>query len=276
MKVVRSTAQASEPCQAFASTVYAEAAAAHSRKSRLPSLPGLKEKWCSQQAFSQPAARAMAAPAVRVQPHTQGASSMPQPSSQEAPAADNTAQPQASQSVEDLDPDAWWPAAPRQDDAQPVRTHGVGLAAVATSVHHRHRHKALRHAPLDANTMLNLREDLLAGRDVTYSSTGGVWQRMPSDHRPETPEASSHPNTLEISALQVSSVASANVTENKGASRLRSTSHSRPVTSLMEITSNTFSWLGSSLAGVLDFVCDGSCGGLGVQRRTAKSALIIN
>merc|ERR1719377_322590 len=47
MKVVRSAASAAHPCRAFASTVSAEAAAAHSRGSRLPSLSVLKGKWCS-------------------------------------------------------------------------------------------------------------------------------------------------------------------------------------------------------------------------------------
>merc|ERR1740138_820715 len=44
MKVVRNSASASHPCRAFASSVSAEAVAAHSRGTRLPSLPALKDK----------------------------------------------------------------------------------------------------------------------------------------------------------------------------------------------------------------------------------------
>jgi hypothetical protein len=168
----------------------------------------------------------------------------------------------AAQNVEDLDPDAWWPGPPdsataAQDAQQMGNLLRTALTAAASGVvhsgqHHR-RHKTLRHEPLDPATMLKLRQDLLAGKDVSSMSWQGG-SPLPSHNAWESQES-------QEGLIQVQSSGGHQHRHQKG----------RPW-SFTEITSTTFSWLGSSIAGAVDFICDGRCGG----RNHKKTALIIN
>merc|ERR1719420_1382193 len=116
MKVVRSAASASHPCLAFASTLSAEAAAAHAKGSRLPSLPALKGKWCSRSA-APPAAtlrgtRAIPQPPLPPQLVKARAPAIPQQGKVVAKASQNSLRMDASAPLlqDTEDPDAWWPA----------------------------------------------------------------------------------------------------------------------------------------------------------------------
>lgn len=250
MKAVRTAAAAAGPCHAFASTIAAEAAAASQSRTHLPSLPLLKEKWCAQTFLP--------------------SASLPAPaSSQQAASPNNNVHP------EDADPDSWWPAPPpAQDAAQSPTSHTASLAAVGAEAHahhHHRRHKAVKHEPLDPAAMLKLREDLLAGREESVSTaTASADSSAGGPASPVAPAAA-------LQAVQVKAAVSKSATQNppKTASpegkAAPGSDYRHPIALLQRVASHTASWLGSSFAGALDFVCDGRCGGH--QRRTA---LIIN
>jgi len=252
MKVVRTASSASGPCQAFSSSIASEVSAAHSSHTRLPSLSHLKEKWCPR--------------------------SLSPPSSQAGSAVHDTP---VTPSPEDADPDSWWPAAPSSKDvAQPVvRHHTATLTAVAAGVghsgHHHRRHKVLQHAPLDAATMLKLRQDLLAGRDEAIPTVhsenlrGGVDSQSPPGGSVEALQVKA---AVTKSASDEAEPAEVNATKDKGGHPpLGKTSLQHPLVLLQGLASNTVSWFGTNLASALDFVCDGRC-----QSHKRRTVMIVN
>jgi len=124
--------------------------------------------------------------------------------------------------------------------------------------------------------MLKLREDLLAGREEVAVASGSV----AGPHPPPVSEA-----TLGVlavsSALSKQGAKAAGKEEQhrasaeEGNTAAPTSAGHHPVVMLLEVASRTFSWVGSILAGGLDFICDGRCGPLGVERRMTKS-LIVN